>query len=194
MTAIPAGFGRATVRFSVTGDARQPAVTLGFTDDGAAGPNVIAANISDAFFTAFNPAALANTYAIAGCDVEINRGGAMLVGNDPTVRNGTAAFNALPLANAFLLRKSTGAGGRKNHGRMYLPAGYLGELSVDQAGIVDPAVVAATTPRGTAFLNDLTTAGFPMVLLHAAGGAPTPVTGLTAQPMIATQRRRQRKR
>jgi hypothetical protein len=194
MTAIPAGFGRASIRFGVTGDARQPAVTFGFTDDGATAPNVIAAGLSDNFYTNFVPAALANTYSIQGCDVEINRGGGMLTGNDPTVRAGTAAFNALPLACAFLLRKGTGVGGRKNHGRMYLPAGYLGELSVDQAGIVDPAVVAATTPRGASFLAQLVTDNWDMVLLHAAGGAPTPVTTLVAQPMIATQRRRQRKR
>jgi hypothetical protein len=195
---IPEGFGAAQLVFGVVGDSRTPEITFGITDDTSVTPDAIATLIRTEWIANFVPASLATTSSLNKVMVTVNRGGDLLDGLDGNVSAGTASFNAVSLAVAMLLRKTTGMGGRANRGRCYLPNGYLGELSVDQAGVVDPTLVGATTTRWGDFIGALNDDNIQMVLLHSAispavPGAPTPVTGGFCETMVATQRRRQRK-
>jgi len=195
---IPVGFGVAQVIFTCSGDSRTPEVTFGFQDDNTLAPNTVAGVIRTDWVAKFVPAALANTWAVSKVLVSINRGAGIVDGLDGTSVAGTAAFNAASLAVAMLLRKQTALGGRANRGRCYLPAGYLGELSVDQAGVIDPALVTATSGRWQDFIDQLATDNLPMMLIHSGpvGGPfpdPTGVDSGFCESMVATQRRRQRK-
>lgn len=194
---MPVGFGRCSHVFQVAGTSKTPVVTYGFIDDPAKTPAQVAQDRNTEWLAQFVPAALATTWALKETNVSIHRAGGQFIGNYAVLSQGTAAFNAVSIAVAAILRKFTALGGRKGRGRCYLPAGYLGELSVDPAGIIDPALVTATENRWKAVIAAMSGAAEDMVLLHSAlppavGGAPTTVIAGSMETMVATQRRRQR--
>lgn len=192
---LPPGFGRAAIQFSCVGDMRRPVITFGFVDPGVDSPSAIGNTLLTKWraVAAFEDNSLATSYAMEECDVVVNRAGVHVVGNSIGRHQGTAGFNALPLASCAILRKKSAMGGRKARGRCYLPAGYLGELSVDPAGNIDPALVDATGSRWATFINDLDASGMGMVILHNDATPPTVVTEGSCESIIGTQRRRQRK-
>ena len=194
---IPVGFGEAAVVFTCAGQTRTPEITFGFQAISATDPNAIAATIFNDWVANFVPAALASTWAVKQVMVSLNLGSGIVDGLDASGSAGSASFNAMSIAVCGLLRKQTALGGRANRGRCYLPAGYLGELSVDQAGVIDGALVSATTGRWQTFITDLAGDDLPMVLLHSGpvGGPfadPTGVDTGFCENLVATQRRRQR--
>lgn len=97
---------------------------------------------------------------------------------------------------AVLVRKQGDLGGRRNRGRMYIPGLALRTL-VSPAGVIDSAFLADLQTNLTDFLDNLDSLTEPgpmtLVTLHSSG-TPTPasITTLTAQPKLATQRRRLR--
>jgi hypothetical protein len=195
---IPVGFGVAQIVFTCSGDSRTPEITFGFQAISATDPNAMATSIMTAWTAKFVPAALASTWSVSKVMTSVHLGSGIIDGLDGSPSAGTASFNAASLAVCMLLRKQTALGGRKNRGRCYLPAGYLGELSVDQAGVIDPTLVGATTTRWTDFIDQLATDDLPMMLIHSGpvGGPfddPTGVDTGFCESMVATQRRRQRK-
>jgi hypothetical protein len=111
-----------------------------------------------------------------------------------------ATSTTIPQNSAYLIRKSTGVGGRRNQGRFYFP-GVL-ENSVNDQGVIDASQIAG---QNTAFANFLaefdTNPTFRgMFIMHSyppgTNGPllpPTKVTSLICQPVIATQRRRLRR-
>jgi len=194
---MPVGYGRCSQVFSVAGTSKTPVVTYGFVDDPAETPNTIAQSRNAEWLAQFVPASLASTWALKETNVTIHRAGGQFVGSYAVLSQGAAGFNAMSMAVSAILRKFTAVGGRRGRGRCYLPAGYLGELSVDPAGVIDPALVTATANRWSAIIAAMTGSSEDMVLLHAAippavGGAPTVVLAGTCENMAATQRRRQR--
>lgn len=98
--------------------------------------------------------------------------------------------------SALLVKKQTASGGRRNRGRMYLPAFGLRDL-IGQAGEVDLAYLedfqtnldafTAAVDAGTDF--EPTDLG---VLHSQAPSTPAVITRLVADPKLATQRRRLR--
>jgi hypothetical protein len=112
----------------------------------------------------------------------------------------STAFGQLPVNSAHLITKKTGIGGRRNQGRFYFPA--VQELGVSDLGILDNGQLSAINTAFGNFLAvlDSSTTFAGMYLLHSfppgSSGpflAPTRVTSLICQPVIATQRRRLRK-
>lgn len=93
---------------------------------------------------------------------------------------------------ALLVRKSTGLLGKENRGRMYFPCVLL-EADIDDSGNCTGTGFTSLkgdiedwyTGLGT---NPDLTGG--MVIQHAAGTTPTPVTSITVESVVATQRRR----
>jgi hypothetical protein len=110
---------------------------------------------------------------------------------------GDSTVGMLPQNCALLVRKNTGLGGRKNRGRFFLP-GMVSEEGVNNVGIIDTADRTAYQGGADAFLAALGTGDLilPMVILHNDYGDdtpdPTPVTSLTVDSTISTQRRRLR--
>lgn len=111
---------------------------------------------------------------------------------------GGTAHSAATVNTAFLFKKTTGLGGRKNHGRMYLPG--VSEQDVDVLGIVAGSKITALTTAFGNFISALIGAHMSVQLLHngptadpSLGPAPTTVTDMTVEDTAATQRRRMRK-
>jgi hypothetical protein len=114
-----------------------------------------------------------------------------------TVQGG-AAGSIVPQNTAYLVHKRSGTGGRGGRGRMYLPG--VGESVVDNTGNVSAGKLNGLQTALNLFIVEL--ADGPdiedMVILHNSPGAyalaaPTRVTSLVIDPVVATQRRRLRR-
>lgn len=191
---VPDGFGRAAIHFSLDGLVEDMVITFGITDDTGLSPNSVASAIRVNWTTAFALGELLDTWNVGPYDVSLNRGGAFFDGTDGTVQAGTVAGDGPPLAVCILARKSTDEGGRANRGRCYLPAGYIDEGSVSDAGVIDSTPHAQLTASWAAFIASMIGSNLDMVILHSEIGlTPTPVTGSSVDNVVATQRRRQRR-
>lgn len=114
---------------------------------------------------------------------------------------GLDAADKVPAQVAGLFKKSTGFGGRFNHGRTYFPF-FLESAGVSENGTVGAGVLAAFNPIAATFLAQLVTDGTPMVIAQKVFNAPlaphyvthinmgNPVTSYILEPLVATQRRR----
>jgi hypothetical protein len=99
----------------------------------------------------------------------------------------------------MLVRKNTALGGRKNRGRVYVPAGVLPEVGSNQAGFIDVADVAAWQGRWDDWFDAIVAADYNPYLYHQYDPdlgelpeVPTAITAFAVQPQIATQRLRMR--
>ena len=113
---------------------------------------------------------------------------------EPGPGGGALSIATLPVNCAVLVKKGTSRGGRRNRGRFYLP-GTTSEGAVSEDGVISSGQVIALQGACDAFLGDLVVAGLPMYVLHndpPVGVTPAPVTSLTVDSVIATQRRRLR--
>jgi len=200
---IPPGFAALSLQFRHTEDPEPWYVTFGVDISDAGGDTTA---IGTAAMSAFHQHVMpqfSNLVSLTGVDVVVGQDGP-----DPvrafvastTLRNGSEVGQKLPQNCALLVRKNTALGGRRNRGRYFLP-GILNEAQVTATGIVDPGSVAIYQTQQGLFLADLADGlggvpSIPMVLLHSQGLSvvpePTPVTTLSVDNLIATQRRRLR--
>ena len=102
----------------------------------------------------------------------------------------TSAQGASPNV-AFLLKKGTALGGRRNRGRLYLPG--VTEGAVDQGGFLTGSWAADLSVAGASVLSQLGGDDIPMVVLHDGPGTPTQVQTLLCDARVATQRNRLRR-
>lgn len=108
---------------------------------------------------------------------------------------GALGATAMPINTSYLIRKTTGLGGRRNRGRMYLPGPQASDM--EDAGTLSPSRVTALQVGFNNFFDDLTetatTGVLVPVILHSSGaGAPTPVGSFIVDNLPATQRTRMR--
>jgi len=97
-------------------------------------------------------------------------------------------------APAYLIHKVTALGGRAGRGRFFIPG--VPEAAVGPGGVLASGVASAVTTAVGELLADLIAVDLPPVLLHNEGSpvsTPTTITDLTCDPVVATQRRRQRR-
>lgn len=191
---IPPGFAQASWLFSLEGDNEMMATTCGVDVGGFAGDFQAAAEAySDAFVTAFSAAERADAYTYRGVVLRVGQdGGPPVIAEFTANSPGTLAVGPPPQNVAVLVRKSTGLGGRRGRGRMFLPPFCVGEEGIAANGILDG------TTRSTLQTNvDAWFDGLAAVLLHDSQPtpvpAPTPITGFTVDLTVATQRRRLRR-
>lgn len=109
--------------------------------------------------------------------------------------NGSSTTDPNPPNVSILVRKNTVIPGRPNKGRLYIPSPP--DNKVDAIGNLDTTFVSDAQGIMDGFLAAVEAAGTTppgqMVILHSNAGLPaTTVTGLSVQPMVATQRRRLR--
>lgn len=93
----------------------------------------------------------------------------------------------------YLVQKNTGLSGRRNRGRMYLPA--ANEANIEQGGQLNGTEFALLNTTANELLTACESAGGNnldgMVLLHSqAPSTPTPVISVEPSLFVATQRRR----
>lgn len=190
---VPDGFWEVSWGFSSPAPmGSSPTVTFGVRSATTL-PSAVLTSVTAAIHDNFNESFLAeylpSTITVRSLDQEAT-GPSGLTGS-------TGTTGALP-STAVLVRKATGFIGKQNRGRMYVP-GLLTDAQVDEGGVITSSEVTGLQGAFTGFLADLDTLDIPMVIIHKApksGGepsAPTGVTSLTVEPIVATQRRRLRK-
>lgn len=195
---IPPGYALCRLRWRIAGKADEVMSTFGVRlTAGVTNPVTVASDAVQAWIAGWAASTLDNQYNLVGASASIGQDGDPISGDYafPTGA-GTASIATLPVNCALLVRKVTALGGRRNRGRMYVPAGYMGEAAVDELGVIDSATLTAFQTRTTNFLNAITlrpTFDLMVILHETAPATPTAVTDLQVQQVIATQRDRLRK-
>lgn len=185
---------------------RRSFITYACSDStGGSTPQVIANLLENRFVTAWQ-AQLDTNVTIGPTSIRIGNGTdvqAVAVSNVANVA-GTRALSSPPPNNNMLIKKLTGASGKRNRGRFYLPWS-IDEAGVDEVGILTSGEVSGAQTRATAWLTGLTTDQTPMVVAQrflVPNPSPPPdecvdhidassvVTQLVVESLIGSQRRR----
>lgn len=196
MAPLPAGFAQCAVELSYATLTRSAFVTFGVDNTEN---DLDADNVASAVASAWMQNGSINTgfgHQVTNRVVTVRLGtdtGEPEIGTH-TINNGGGGDNSPPAANvAVILTKNTARGGRRGRGRMFIPWWY-DDVDIDGAGLILPGSMASRQGFANLFHGALGAAGIPMVLLHSEGktaeGPPTPVTSLTLQNRVGTQRRR----
>jgi len=112
--------------------------------------------------------------------------------DNTTPYDGADDYQPTPAQAALLVTKNTALGGRQGRGRLFMPS--INEAGVTAAGVVQTATVLVWQNAFNAFFDAMAGNNLPLVLLHnAVEVVPTPVTSLTVNSLMATQRRRIRR-
>ena len=193
---IPVGFGMCSIVWQAIGAPRESVTTFGY-DPGTLDPQLHA----DTFYDLFNNAGAPGLATIISdnwqwvgmrCTEQDDPG--PLFGEHIEPVTGLFAGGAVPSNCAILATKQTGAGARRNKGRMYIPPVWPNESAINARGILVTADATTLATRWNQFRTASTTAGLPWVLLHSeVPFTPTPITNLSISTQMATQRRRMRR-
>lgn len=193
--AIPPGFAQVTMIHSHPAAEGEVDVVYGIEISGGAS-ELMLEQILDAWSADIMPRLSQSVVLEAGRMYVGQDGGDALVfeANAEPPTPGGDASTWLAINTAYLIKKNTGLGGRRNRGRMYLPGVPAGTLN--DSGNLNPTAMTNLNNAVNNFLVSLkaVTGVEEMVILHAAPSvlAPTVVSSLTPAPKIATQRRRLR--
>jgi hypothetical protein len=164
----------------------------------------VAKAVGEAWFGAWGNPNLVSGWTFNGCDaVKGSDIGEIDVGSWDT-QNGGSAPGPCPSSNcSLMIKKKTARGGRWNTGRMFLPAGYLTEGTVDPLGGIAQSALNVFAANLAQFLVNLEdpTAGpgdeltnfLPVLFHNDPSREPTEITSLVADRTIATQRQRMRR-
>lgn len=189
----------ATFLFKNVFSPRVCTTALGFLYAGVTPPS--ASDAAEELYTIFSDddcifetSGIIDDWTKLGCHVAFGTPTGDILGEHNVSVTGTLTDVTITSNCALLVNKSTASGGRANRGRMYLPPLHLNEGAVDAAGNISSSPLAGIQLRLNATLAALAVADWQPVLFHqgVSPAAPTNVTALTAQSLIATQRRRMR--
>ena len=198
------GYGEATARIVLTGDSQEMNCTQGFEVETPPFTQSDADDVCN-YFADFLRSCMSSSYTVIGGRVAIgNDGGDIIFESTSGQGAGSQGALAVPQNTAFLFRKTTASGGRRNRGRMFVPG--ITEGSVNSTGGIDATDALAYQAAADLFVSSMAAGGWPLVILHPAvperepkvptpalaAATPTPVTSLILQPVAATQRRRLR--
>lgn len=182
---IPAGYCEVAFHHKPVGSLREAVCTLGL---GYGGTDLAtdAIAVQNAWANRVTPS-MADNWKYTQFTARIQAGtvydASFLVG-------GTTSHPPTTPNVAFLIKKVTGAPGRKNRGRMYLPG--VSEQDVDSLGVVVGSKITEIDAGLVQFQADILTAGFQLALLHNDATPVTGINSLKTQALCATQRRRLR--
>lgn len=191
---IPAGYGLATALFSVTGRTKWYSTAWGYSFAGDASTDNTE-DIWDAITTTgtlFKNTSMSTQYAIEGLRLRQQGDPNEYSFEKLTHIQGTAALNPPSPNVSVLIRKISGLSGKKHRGRLYLPPFNETEADIDVNGLMTTTQTDIITGWAEGMRGNLEGSGFPMVILHHGAGAPTAVSALSCERLVATQRRRLR--
>lgn len=189
MVNIPSGFAQAILVWAITGNPRPALTTMGVSllspPDAAD-----ATRLGGHWMTACGPNIATPTTLVSV---------KLLIGDPPNPHivvegsvgvAGTASTAMASLDDAFLIKKQTGVGGRRNRGRLYQMG--ISEAAVDAAGAITSGTISDWNTDLAAFLTAVDgDAVFEAIqILHEDVGAPTPVVSMVCDGRLANQRRR----
>lgn len=187
---IPPGFAQVALRYRLDGDPEEMISTFGISVEGDG--DAEAGSIVTTHNGQFLGASIATGWTFLGVTLRVGQdGGPPAVVELLSPTPGEAAPSSLPNNCAYLIRKQTALGGRAGRGRMYLPPFVIQEGVIDQTGLLEES--------DRADLEELISPVIfvrPAFLLHdslSPTTTPTPITGISVQQRIATQRRRMRR-
>ncbi len=197
---IPIGFAHVVHSLRLVGDNEPMAVTFGveLSPDVPLAPNSVANDLHNAFGQSWQ-ATLGNPYKLVQTEIRFPSGdqggfGLGIFVGDFAMAN---AGSFLPQNCAYLIHKRSGLGGRRHRGRCYMPG--VNDVLIDDKGLLNGTALTGVGNASEAWRIAIEAVGGVdrMVILHTipVGGvvtAPTPVTVLNVDPVIATQRRRLR--
>lgn len=188
--ALPSGFARITLNFHGAAVPTGAANVLCVANPGDLSPAEVAEQFNDAadgnLWTS-----MSNTVSVPTLIVKLGPDSTGAQGEFASTLAGGATGASGAAAPAALITKSTAAGGRKNKGRIFLPA--IPESSIDQGGSLGPSIITAMQDDADALLANLESNLIPLCVEHGDGSTPEGVIALTVQALVATQRRRQRR-
>jgi hypothetical protein len=207
---VPVGYYQCKIRWVATGDPEEMICTIGVHGNEPGDRDLldVAHAVYNAFEGAFPPALLHSAFALVGCDVHDSPAisAARDVASWDEVTPGTGTWDPLSSNCAMLIKKRTAKGGRRNVGRMFLPSGYLSAVDTNHLGEISSTNQVVYQNCATQFLDNLRDAStlpgqpiadFEPVVFHdkteLVAIDPTPITGLTVDRLIATQRQRMRR-
>lgn len=200
---VPVGLTLALIRFRLTGDPQEMAITLGVGQAGAdQTAEEEAENIADAVTGAGSilgsPAEYYSQWTFVGVTTKKQTATGFEVGEHIVNAVGTASGATLPVNTAMLVKKTTALGGRHNRGRCYMPLVGLDESDIDNNGMIASGELTSQQGRWDEFFDLLVAADVVPCLFHYPyTGTPEPaetnLTGFVVQPQVATQRRRLRR-
>jgi hypothetical protein len=183
MPTPPAGFAQVNISYNQELLGQVAEVTFGL--DATAFDTALANAILDAWQTQFAPVCF-NGHTIGPCEIRTSDN-LVFTSSDPAV-GGTGGSPGASSQVAYLIRKITNLGGRRNRGRWFLPGVVEGE--VNSGGFLDSGIVVALETACDDFAAALGLLDATVYLLHSDGGPPTEVTSYQVAPQVATQRRR----
>jgi hypothetical protein len=143
-----------------------------------------------------NAATLLKTSVALSGGVGVDPGTAERV--DPQA-GGRVGSTLLTQNTAWLIKKTTAVGGRRNQGRWFVPG--VPDVSVNDVGAVNAAEVTNWNTALETYVNALSAGGVvdDLVILHGQGTggggplAPTVIIEMRCDLRVATQRRRLRR-
>lgn len=193
---IPPGFSQVALQWR-HGSYIRPAVNVFGIVQPDLNPQATAVEVAD-IVSATLATRMDNQVTFYSCRVTVGvEDGDPIVGEFFPDTPGGQNRSSLPPAMALRVVKTTGVGGRRGRGSMFLPWA-VAEGNVDELGNVAGGEQSAWNAQLAAFQNGLSLAGASCVLLHAEGTSalpvPSPVLNMTVDPVISNQVRRQLRR
>lgn len=186
--AIPAAFYEVTLNYSGPTASGKAATVFGIEDGGEADPAIAAGEIAVAWVAELKPITH-NSFRLD--NVTVKSFASVGIATE-TEAIGNRTGDLAPPNVSPLIRKLSSLRGRKNQGRMYLP-GLLLDGDIFDDGTLSSGALTSIDGAATNFFNALDALGHQMVILHPSlDDAPTVVTGVQCEPLVATQRRRLR--
>lgn len=189
------------LRFRLEGDPEESITTIGVKRAAADGRDVIdiAHEVWAAWDGALGAATLAQGWSFVGVDVARGPIGVGEVGSWDEVVVGAHTSPVYPQNCALLVKKKTALGGKRNSGRMFLPAGFCFEEEISRTGELSQGLLGSYQTKIDQFFANLTDEpALTPVLFHNVPALQepepsTPIVKLVLDPVIATQRRRLRR-
>jgi hypothetical protein len=197
---IPPGFAQVLLPMKHALLAREAAITYGIDVSDAAGDFETAADAQVTTFIQTWGAELDSQVTVGPALLRVGQdGGDPLSVEGSTTGVGLESAAMLPPNVATLVKKRSSTGGRRGRGRTYIPW-VTQEAAVDDVGRIDSTSLGVRQADATDWLTTLISGGgvdpsTPMVILHDSSGAgtepaPSVVTALVVDAVVATQRRR----
>lgn len=145
---------------------------------------------------------LAPSYKAQITTASVWRGVRVIVGNDgepgefdssSSAGVGARGGDLLTPQTQGLIHKRTALAGRSERGRMYIPD--MEESQVNNDGLLNGSAIALLQAIADAWFGLSASDALILApqLLHEVVGSPTPITAMTVETMVATQRRRYRR-
>lgn len=187
---IPAGHGLIAFQFSGAAVPLGAACTVGFDNNGSR-TAAEAAEDAGTIFADTLLVGLTDDVTFVNCHVKLGPNDTGAAGDFAFAVDGSGSENSATPNVAYLLRKVTASGGRRNRGRMFLPG--VAETAVNNSGVINAGALTDQQGRADSFFDDMAAADMPLELFHTETLAPTLLTSLAFDPRVATQRRRLRR-